>query len=181
MGWVVSVIPQPCFTPRERTPGTYWIGGWVGLITGLDTEGRGKIVCLCLGSNPGHPICSQTSQLICKMKKCSLYVQVRNRFVWTSLVIKQFNLHMESTQLINECPNWEMPLFSSCLSTHFYNSLHIDHNFSFQFFELEIQVFFFFKGRVLIPWCRNYDSATFTVLSLWSLLHASAKTWLEGV
>jgi len=28
--------------PRERTPGTHWIGGWVGLRAGLDTEARGK-------------------------------------------------------------------------------------------------------------------------------------------
>jgi hypothetical protein len=29
-GEVISVTPRPCFTPRERTPGTYWTGGWVG-------------------------------------------------------------------------------------------------------------------------------------------------------
>jgi hypothetical protein len=28
---------------EERTPGTHWIGGWVGLIAGLDTEARRKI------------------------------------------------------------------------------------------------------------------------------------------
>jgi hypothetical protein len=25
-----------CFTPKERVSGTHWIGGWVGLRTGLD-------------------------------------------------------------------------------------------------------------------------------------------------
>jgi hypothetical protein len=25
------------FTPREREPGTHWIGGWVGTRAGLDT------------------------------------------------------------------------------------------------------------------------------------------------
>jgi len=25
------------YTPRERAPGTYWIGGWVGVRAGLDT------------------------------------------------------------------------------------------------------------------------------------------------
>jgi hypothetical protein len=24
------------FTPQERAPGIHWIGGWVGLTTGLD-------------------------------------------------------------------------------------------------------------------------------------------------
>jgi hypothetical protein len=37
----------------------YWIRGWVGLRGGLDTEARGKILCLWRGSNP-CPVCSQT-------------------------------------------------------------------------------------------------------------------------
>jgi hypothetical protein len=45
--------------PREKTSGTHWIGGWVGLRTGLDTEARGKIIFLCQGSNHGRPVCSQ--------------------------------------------------------------------------------------------------------------------------
>jgi hypothetical protein len=45
---------------REWTLSTHWIGGWVGLRAGLDTEARGKILCLCLESNPGHAVCSQT-------------------------------------------------------------------------------------------------------------------------
>jgi hypothetical protein len=47
--WVVSVFPRPRFSPRERTPGTHWIGGWVGPKAGLDTEDR--ILCLCRRSN----------------------------------------------------------------------------------------------------------------------------------
>jgi hypothetical protein len=60
MGWVVSVTPRPRFTPRKRTSGTHWRGGWVGLRAGLVTEVRGKILCLCRGSNLRRPICSQT-------------------------------------------------------------------------------------------------------------------------
>jgi hypothetical protein len=30
---------------------------------GLDTEARGRILCLCQGSNPGHPVCSQKSKM----------------------------------------------------------------------------------------------------------------------
>jgi hypothetical protein len=59
-GWEVSVAPRPCFTPTERTPGTHCTGGWVGLRPGLDTEDRGKILCIWRGSNPGRPVCSQT-------------------------------------------------------------------------------------------------------------------------
>jgi hypothetical protein len=36
----------------ERTPYTHWIGGWVGLRAGLDTEDRGKILYLCQEPNP---------------------------------------------------------------------------------------------------------------------------------
>jgi hypothetical protein len=59
-GWVVSVTPQPRFTPGERTPGTHWTGGWMGPRAGLDTEARGKFICPCRGSNPGRPARSQT-------------------------------------------------------------------------------------------------------------------------
>jgi hypothetical protein len=56
MGWVVSVTPRPRFSAWERTPGTHCTGGWVDLRVGLDTEVRGKISCLCRGSNLDHPI-----------------------------------------------------------------------------------------------------------------------------
>jgi hypothetical protein len=39
------------------TSGTHWIGGWVGHRGSLDTEARGKILCLCRGSNPDRPVC----------------------------------------------------------------------------------------------------------------------------
>jgi hypothetical protein len=31
------------FTPRERSPGTHWIGGWVGPRAGLDAVVKRKI------------------------------------------------------------------------------------------------------------------------------------------
>jgi hypothetical protein len=46
--------------PRGKDPGTCWIGGWVGLRAGLDTEARGKILYLCRGWNPSRPVCSET-------------------------------------------------------------------------------------------------------------------------
>jgi hypothetical protein len=46
--------------PRERAPGTHWIAGWVGLRACLDTEARGKTICLCRGSNPSRSVSSQT-------------------------------------------------------------------------------------------------------------------------
>jgi hypothetical protein len=46
--------------PRERAPDSLWIGDCLSLRAGLDTETRGKILCLCRWSNPGRPVCSQT-------------------------------------------------------------------------------------------------------------------------
>jgi hypothetical protein len=45
---------------QARVPDTHWIGRWVSLRADLDTEARRKILCLCRGSNPGRPVCSQT-------------------------------------------------------------------------------------------------------------------------
>jgi hypothetical protein len=41
--------------PGERTPGIHCTGGWVSPRAGLDTEVRGKILCLCRESNPDRP------------------------------------------------------------------------------------------------------------------------------
>jgi hypothetical protein len=46
--------------PRERSPGTHWIVGWVSLRAGLDTEAREKIICLCRRSNLCRPVYSHT-------------------------------------------------------------------------------------------------------------------------
>jgi hypothetical protein len=45
--------------PRGMDPGTHCTDGWVGPRAGLDAETRRKILCLCRGSNPGRPVCSQ--------------------------------------------------------------------------------------------------------------------------
>jgi hypothetical protein len=42
--------------PTERTLGTHWTRGWVGLKAGLDTEVKGKIPLLCYRSNPARPV-----------------------------------------------------------------------------------------------------------------------------
>jgi hypothetical protein len=47
--------------PRGKDPGTHCVEGWVGPRAGLDAKDRGKILCLCQGLNPGHPVHSQTT------------------------------------------------------------------------------------------------------------------------
>jgi hypothetical protein len=44
------------FTPGERAPGTHWTRGWVGPRACLDTEARGKVLCLCRKLNPSRPV-----------------------------------------------------------------------------------------------------------------------------
>jgi hypothetical protein len=50
--------PATLYT-REKKPAVP-IGGWVGLRAAPATEAKGIILCLCQGSNPGSPVCSQT-------------------------------------------------------------------------------------------------------------------------
>jgi hypothetical protein len=47
--------------------------GW-SLRAGLDAEARGKILCLCRGSNPGHPVRSQTELFIKFLENSSPFV-----------------------------------------------------------------------------------------------------------
>jgi hypothetical protein len=45
---------------QERIPDTRCIEVWVSLRACLDTEARGRILCLCQVSNRGRPVCNQT-------------------------------------------------------------------------------------------------------------------------
>jgi hypothetical protein len=48
---------RPCrFTPRERSPGTHWIGGWMGPRSGLDAVVKRKIPSPRRESNIRIPI-----------------------------------------------------------------------------------------------------------------------------
>jgi hypothetical protein len=47
-----SALRPGRFTPRERTPDTHWIGGWVGPRAGLDAVVKRKIPSPCRDSKP---------------------------------------------------------------------------------------------------------------------------------
>jgi hypothetical protein len=59
--WVVSFRPRPLY-PRERAPGTHWIGGWVGPKAVLDTVMKRKIPSPRRESNPRIPIVQLVAQ-----------------------------------------------------------------------------------------------------------------------
>jgi hypothetical protein len=42
--WVWSASCTGSFTPKERAPGTHWIGGWVGLKACLDPVVKRKVL-----------------------------------------------------------------------------------------------------------------------------------------
>ena len=50
--WVFNVTSRELY-PRERTPGTIWIGRWMGPGAGLDVRERRKMSCTCRDAYPG--------------------------------------------------------------------------------------------------------------------------------
>jgi hypothetical protein len=68
--------------PHERTPGMHWIEGWVGLRAGLDTEDRGKILCLCRGSILVFLSVVRKNKKTCLLYKSSInQVEIEDKFV----------------------------------------------------------------------------------------------------
>jgi hypothetical protein len=63
------------FYPRGKDPGTHWTGGWVGPMAGLETEARGKILCLCRGSNLYRPVVQYLDPTLTELPR------LRNRLV----------------------------------------------------------------------------------------------------
>jgi hypothetical protein len=57
-----SVSCPDCFTTRESTPGTHWIGGWVGPRAILDMMVKRKFPAPHQESNPRMPIVQPVAQ-----------------------------------------------------------------------------------------------------------------------
>jgi hypothetical protein len=56
--------PAALYPPGKNPLGTPSAGGWVGPRAGLDTEVRGKISCLCRGSNLDRPVPRRDTSLL---------------------------------------------------------------------------------------------------------------------
>jgi hypothetical protein len=91
---VVSITPRSRFTPGERTPGTHWIGGWVGPRAGLDAGARRKIRP-CRGSNLDRPIVQPVDNLLIIL---IFIAQSLSLFSITSL-----NITTKSHAVLNKC------------------------------------------------------------------------------
>jgi hypothetical protein len=74
--------------PRERAPGTHWIGGWVGPRASLDTVVKRKIPSPCWESNSGTPIVQPVAQQIA-VNMYLLYFKESRRFqnLWVVVYI----------------------------------------------------------------------------------------------
>jgi hypothetical protein len=83
------------FTPRERAPGTHWIGVWVGPRASLDAVVKRKIPSPCQKSNPqsSSPWLTYPSSLIMRFNKTGCNVCV---FSSWSLIILFFLLMANS-------------------------------------------------------------------------------------
>jgi hypothetical protein len=57
-----SASRPSCFTPREITPGTHWIGGWMGTRAVLDAVVKIKIPIPRRESKPRTPIVQPVAQ-----------------------------------------------------------------------------------------------------------------------
>jgi hypothetical protein len=62
------------FTPRERAPGTHWIGGWVGPRAVLDAVVKRKIPSPRRESNPRTPIVQPVAQRYTDWAITALYL-----------------------------------------------------------------------------------------------------------
>jgi hypothetical protein len=62
--------------PRGKDPGTHCTGGWVGPRAGLDTEARGKILCLSRESNPDRPVLQPVVRHYTELYKHTTYMSI---------------------------------------------------------------------------------------------------------
>jgi hypothetical protein len=86
------------FTPKERAPGTHWIGGWVGLRAGLDAVVKGKIPSPSRESNPRTPII-QTFIILILMATVGIVPE-------TFQILSCYESHYKSGRLSNEVWLW---------------------------------------------------------------------------
>jgi hypothetical protein len=91
------------FTPRERAPGTHWIGGWLGPRAGLDIVTKRKIPSPCRESNPDHPLGRVLQKLLLKYSRSSLpfmFTRARHWFLYWARCIQSKISHPVSLRSI---------------------------------------------------------------------------------
>jgi hypothetical protein len=77
--------------PGKGPPGTHCTGGWVGPRAGLDTDVRGKILCLCQVSNLDRPVNQSVARHYTDWATRLISVNYSNNIRWTVLQIMKFS------------------------------------------------------------------------------------------
>jgi hypothetical protein len=90
---------------REKTLGTHWIGGWMGLRDDLDTEVREKILCFYRGSNPDCAVCSQDTILTQMTDNCAYKLSYCGKWLYGRRYIEN-NIKMELREISFDNVNW---------------------------------------------------------------------------
>jgi hypothetical protein len=88
-GSCISASRPDRITPRERAPGTQWIGGWVGPRTGLEVVEKRNIFP-CRQSNPGRPARSPLRRHGHGSDKNGVYPTSHLFFTWILSLIASF-------------------------------------------------------------------------------------------
>jgi hypothetical protein len=124
--------------PGERTPGTHWIGGWMGPRAGLDAGARRKILCLCRGSNPDRPARNQTlyclsyhgsschtnihlNHTVCKSVSKSIYCSLVCIICKQLLTLNDLSTAKHSARLIFSVTSFSLLLISFSIGCHNYH------------------------------------------------------------
>jgi hypothetical protein len=142
------------FTPKERTPGTHWKGGWVGPRAVLDAVVKRKILSLRRESNPRTPIVQPVAQHHTDwavtapgthnaLSEISLFVYFRSFDNYIILCIRSYYL------------------YESCIYVMAYHSLT-----GWVSCILRCAVMFFVIGVIILT--SNKWSTTFIVYRIWN-------------
>jgi hypothetical protein len=87
------------FTPRERAPGTHWIGGWVGPRAVLDTLVWRNTSSSCWESNPRTPMVQPITQCYTDWAIIALIrikvVDNKNAYLRKAGQMKRFYFHKQ--------------------------------------------------------------------------------------
>jgi hypothetical protein len=108
-GWMVSFTPRPLY-PRGNSPGTHWIGDWVGPTTGLDYMEKWKF--LQHRNSISYPLVVQTvasryTNCANPALKKTVQAKTKNRGIRSSLTILTHVLILFRKNLtrIHNCSN----------------------------------------------------------------------------
>jgi hypothetical protein len=82
------------FTPRERAPGTHWIGGWVGPEVGLDTVVKRKFPVPARTRAPDIPARSTVPELY----HCAIPAQMMMMMMMICILVNELDCWLGSGQ-----------------------------------------------------------------------------------